>query len=30
MFCAFIDFEKVFDTVHRDVRWYKLLSHICT
>ena len=25
MCCAFIDFEKVFDTVYRDALWYKLL-----
>ena len=25
MFCAFVDFEKAFDTVWRDALWYKLL-----
>ena len=25
MCCAFIDFEKTFDTVHRDALQYKLL-----
>ena len=25
MFCAFVDFEKAFDTVWRDSLWYKLL-----
>jgi hypothetical protein len=29
MFCAFVDFEKAFDTVWRDALWYKLLlNHI--
>ncbi|XP_063436930.1 uncharacterized protein LOC134718363 [Mytilus trossulus] len=25
MFCAFVDFEKAFDTVTRDALWYKML-----
>ena len=29
LFCAFVDFEKAFDTVWRDALWYKLLlNHI--
>ena len=27
MFCAFIDFEKAFDTVWRNALWFKLLSN---
>ena len=25
LFCAFVDFEKSFDTVWRDALWYKML-----
>jgi hypothetical protein len=25
LFCAFVDFEKAFDTVWRDALWYKIL-----
>jgi hypothetical protein len=25
LFCAFVDFEKAFDTAWRDALWYKML-----
>jgi hypothetical protein len=25
LFCAFVDFEKAFDTIWRDALWYKML-----
>ncbi|MCG7875093.1 MAG: reverse transcriptase family protein [Candidatus Thiodiazotropha endolucinida] len=27
LFCAFIDYEKAFDTVNRDALWFKLMDH---
>ena len=26
LYCAFIDYEKAFDTINRDVLWYKLFD----
>ena len=28
LYCAFIDYEKAFDTVIRDALWFKLLDNV--